>query len=274
MDAAPIPKARLSAVLITRDAERHLEQVLAPLEVCAEILILDSGSQDRTRAIAAAHGAAWHEHAFEGYGPAKRRAVALAAFDWVLLIDGDEVLDERAAAALAAVDWAAADPRQCWSLRRRPFIGDREIRHGDWAPDWVVRVFHRRHHEVSADLVHESVRPSRPVRRLDGSLLHYTAADLAAVFRPDYYRLKAAVYRRRGRRTGAPMLALRAAAAFLRSYLLRAGFLDGAAGVVVAVAAAANAVTGLALAASEEASVPGLADGDHRPAPEGGRHPR
>ena len=248
--AAPV-KIPVSAVLITGDAERHLERVLAPLACCAEILILDSGSCDRTREIAAAHGARWHEHPFEGYGPAKRRAVALAAFDWVLSIDADEVLDERAAAALAGIDWAAADPRSCWKLRRRPFIGSREIRHGDWAPDHVVRLFHRRHHEVSADMVHESVRPTGSVRRLDGSLLHFTARDLAAVFRPDYYRLKAAACRQRGRRASAPMLALRAAFAFVRSYLLRAGFLDGSAGVVVAVAAAANAVTGLALAGDD-----------------------
>jgi glycosyltransferase involved in cell wall biosynthesis len=274
MNPAPTRKVPLSAVLITRDAERHLECALAPLSFCSEILILDSGSRDRTRAIAAAQGAVWHEHAFEGYGPAKRRAVALASCDWVLSLDADEVLDERATTALAGIDWAAADPRTCWSLRRRPFVGSCEIRHGDWAPDWVVRVFNRQHHTVSPSLVHESVTPTGPVHRLDGSLLHFTAADLAAVFRPDYYRLKAAVYRQRGRRAGEPVLALRAAAAFLRSYLLRAGFLDGSAGVVVAVAAAANAVTGLALAATEPASVPGPADDGLWPSPEGGGDPR
>ena len=105
MDVAPIQKAPLSAVLITRDAERHLERVLAPLSFCSEILILDSGSRDRTRAIAAAHGAVWHEHDFEGYGPAKRRAVALASCDWVLSLDADEVLDEQAITALAGIDW-------------------------------------------------------------------------------------------------------------------------------------------------------------------------
>jgi hypothetical protein len=127
----------------------------------------------------------------------------------------------------------------------------------------VVRLFHRRNHEVSADPVHESVRPTAPLRRLDGSLLHFTARDLAAVFRPDYYRLKAAACRQRGRRASAPMLALRAAFAFLRGYLLRAGFLDGGAGVVVAVAAAANAVTGLALAGDDP--------GGEQPRLDGGR---
>jgi glycosyltransferase involved in cell wall biosynthesis len=147
--AAPV-KIPVSAVLITRDAARHLERVLAPLSCCAEILILDSGSRDRTREIAAAHGARWHEHPFEGYGPAKRRAVALAAFDWVLSIDADEVLDERSAAALGRrlgrrtpAPAGAAPPA---------FIGSR----GSGTvtgPDWVVRVFNRRHHEVSADPV-------------------------------------------------------------------------------------------------------------------------
>lgn len=259
-------KIPVSAVLITRDAERYLERVLAPLAVCAEIVILDSGSRDRTREIAAAHAAVWHEHPFDGYGPQKRRAVALARHDWVLSVDADEILDERAAAALVTVDWPQQDPRTCWSIRRRPFIGDREVRHGDWAPDRVVRVFNRTHHNVSATPVHESVRPTGQVRRFDGSMIHLTAADLAEVFRPDYYRLKAALYRERGRRAPSPLLAARAVGAFVRSYLLRAGFLDGNAGVVVAVAAAANAVTGLAMAADPSTdSTPRVDEGPRRP---------
>jgi glycosyltransferase involved in cell wall biosynthesis len=256
----------LSAVLITRDAERHLDRVLAPLAACDEILILDSGSRDRTRAIAELHRAAWHEHPFDSYGPQKRRAVALARNDWILLIDADEVLDERAATALASVDWARQDQHVCWSIQRRPFIGSREIRHGDWAPDWVVRVFNRRRHTVSPAPVHESVQPAGPVRRLDGSLIHLTAADLAVVFRGDYYRLKAGVYAAAGRRARPPALVLRAVGAFLRSYLLRAGFLDGNAGVVVAVAAAANAVTGLAIASEPPSQLTPRVD-DRDPAP-------
>lgn len=246
----------LSAVLITHDAERHLDRVLAPLAVCDEILILDSGSRDRTREIAAAHRAVWHEHPFDGYGPQKRRAVALARNDWIVLIDADEILDQQAAAALAAVDWQRHDDSLCWSILRRPFVGSREIRHGDWAPDWVVRVFNRRCHNPSSAPVHESVRPTGPVRRLGGSMLHLTAADLADVFRVDYYRIKAGVYREAGRRARPPVLAARALGAFLRSYLLRAGFLDGNPGVVIAVAAAANAVTGLALASEQPSQLP------------------
>jgi glycosyltransferase involved in cell wall biosynthesis len=241
-------RVSVSAVVITRDAERHLETVLRPLSICAEVVILDSGSTDRTREIAEAAGARWHEHPFDGYGPQKRRAVDLAANDWVLSIDGDEVLDEVAAAGVAAIDWSRQDAAACWRIRRRPFIGTREIRHGHWVPDFVLRLFNRTRHSFTSDLVHESVRPRGPIHTLPGSLLHYSYEDLADLYRADYHRLKADLYRSRGRRASGASLAIRAAAAFLRSYLLRRGFLDGPAGVAVALAGAVGAVTGLAMA--------------------------
>jgi glycosyltransferase involved in cell wall biosynthesis len=239
----------LTAVLITLDAERHLERVLSALQPCCEgIVVLDSGSGDRTREIAAAFGVRWHEHPFDGYGPQKRRATALADTDWLLSIDADEVLDDDAQRAIAEIDWSAQDPAACWRIRRRPHIGEREIRHGHWVPDRVVRIFNRRRHGFDDAAVHESVSPSGPVHTLPGSIFHYSYSDAAEVFRVDYHRLKADRYRRLGRRASAIGLAARAAAAFLRSYLLRAGFLDGRDGVVVALAGAVNAVTALALA--------------------------
>jgi glycosyltransferase involved in cell wall biosynthesis len=245
-------KVPVSAVLITRDAERHLGSVLAPLGICSEIVILDSGSHDRTREIARCAGARWFEHPFEGFGPQKRRAVALAEHDWVLSIDADELLDGDAVAGLGSIDWMAQDPATCWRLRRRPFIGRQEIRHGHWVPDFVIRIFNRRHHDFSDTVVHETVTPTGPVRTLPGSLLHYSYADMADLFGPEYHRLKAVRYRSEGRRAGGALLTVRAAAVFFKSYVLRRGFLDGRAGVVVALAGAVNAVVGLALAGEQD----------------------
>ncbi len=237
----------ISAVLITLNAERHLEQVLAALAgACAEIVVLDSGSTDGTRAICARHGARFSVHPFDGYGPQKRRACALATHDWILSIDADEVLDDDARAGLAAL--ALADPAACGRIRRRNFVGAREIRHGHWSPDWCVRLFNRQVHGFSADAVHESVRPTGPLITLAGSLRHYSYTDLADIIRAPYHRLKAAAYRARGRRTAAPVLVLRAGWAFTHSYVLKAGFRDGSAGVAVALSAAVNAVYGLAMA--------------------------
>lgn len=232
----------ISAVLITLNAEAHLDRVLTALQGCAEIVILDSGSTDGTRAIAERHGARFEVHPFDGYGPQKRRAVALARHDWVLSIDADEVL----AADLSSVD--LTDPTRCYRVRRRNHIGTQEIRHGHWNPDWCVRLFNRTVHTFSDDAVHESVRPTGAVGTLPGSLLHYGYADLGEIMRMKYHRLKAERYRREGRQVGGPLLAARALAAFTRSYVLKSGWRDGPAGVCVALSAAVNATFGLAMA--------------------------
>jgi glycosyltransferase involved in cell wall biosynthesis len=238
----------LSAVLITRNAEEYLDRVLGALRFCGEIVVLDSGSTDRTRDIALEHGASWYERLFDGYGPQKRHAVVRADYDWILSIDADEVLDDEAGAAVTAIDWDRQDPSLCWRLRRRPFVGRREIRFSHWNPDWVVRLFHRGHHDFSSAPIHESVMPTGAVRTLPGSLIHYSYRDLGEIIRMDYHRLKAQRYRDQGCRAGGPELAARATWAFFYSYVVRRGFLDGPAGVVVALAGAVNAVMGLAMA--------------------------
>jgi len=242
-------------VVITKNAEDHLDETLRSLAICAEIVVLDSGSTDRTREIALRHGARWHEHPFDGYGPQKCRAVALARHDWILSVDADEVLDHAAVMGIAAVDWSTADLVTCWRIRRRTFIGDREIRYGHWATERPVRVFNRLATGVEPALVHESVRPTPRVRDLPGALHHYSYADLSEIIRLDYHRLKAVRYRRAGRRAGGPLLALRAAWAGVYSYVLRGGCLEGGAGVVIALSAAVNATMGLAMA-SETGSAP------------------
>src|SRR5690349_17022767 len=87
-----LPRPPVSAVLITRDAERMLEDVLAALRWCDEILVVDSGSTDQTLDIARKHGARSLAHQFEGYGPQKAWAVTQASHDWVLVVDADELV--------------------------------------------------------------------------------------------------------------------------------------------------------------------------------------
>ncbi|MFM8378059.1 MAG: glycosyltransferase, partial [Planctomycetia bacterium] len=113
----------ISAVVIARDAAGHIGETLASVAFCAERLVLDSGSTDETAAIARAAGARVEHQPFLGYGPQKRRAVDLAAHDWILSLDADETLDAEAAAAVAALD--LADPEACFAFRRRTFIGRR-----------------------------------------------------------------------------------------------------------------------------------------------------
>ncbi len=244
-------KIPISAVLIVRDGERHLDRVLAALASCDEILVLDSGSTDRTLEIARAHGARIEHQDFLGYGKQKQRAVALARNDWVLVIDDDEVLDAEGIAALASLTGTArSDPTRAWRIRRRTYIGAREVRHGVWTPDYSLRLFNRTCARFGDDAVHESVRTAGAVATLPGALHHYSFRDYADVFERmgSYARAKAARYRAEGRRSGATRLAARALWGFLRSYVFKLGFLDGVAGVVVALSLSLDMVTALAMA--------------------------
>jgi len=250
-------KLPLSAIVITLNAERYLGEVLDALGLCSEILVVDSGSTDSTESIAREHGVRWEQREFSGYGPQKRAATAMARHDWILSIDADEILDEECIRAIRTIDFPSVSPSTCWSIRRRPFIGRREIRHGHWVPDRVVRLFHRKHHGFSNDIVHESVHPTGRVIELPGAMRHYSYASLDELFRAEHHLLKAAQYRNRRRRIpGAFHLALRADWAFFHSLILRRGLLDGRAGVLVALSAALNATLGLALAAEEDSRTP------------------
>lgn len=246
---APLP---ISAVLITRDAECHLAAVLAACDFCAERLVLDSGSTDGTEAIARQAGARFERQDFLGYGPQKRRAVELARHDWILALDADEVLDDEARRAIAEID--LSDPAACWQVHRRTFIGRREIRHGPWRRDRVLRLFNRTTAAFKPLAVHEEVAASRPPVLLPGSILHYSYASLPDVIARSlrYAPLKAEVMRRKGQRPAIWSLPLRGMAAFFRSYIAAGGWRDGAAGFVIAVARVIDSTLPRALLLFEE----------------------
>lgn len=226
----------ISAVIITRDAAAHLAAVLAAADGCDERLVLDSGSTDETLAIAAAAAARIERHAFLGFGPQKQLAVSLATHDWILSLDADEVLDDEARAAIRDLD--LGDPTACWQIRRRTFIGGREVRHGVWRNEQVLRLFNRTTATFKPLMVHEQVVAARPPRTLPGSMLHYSYAGAADVIAKSlrYAPLKAALIRATDERPAAFKLPLRGLAAFLKTYVAEQGWRDGAAGFVVALA--------------------------------------
>jgi glycosyltransferase involved in cell wall biosynthesis len=234
MNATAPDRLPISAVVITRDAATGIAATLASVSFCAEMLVLDSGSTDATVEIARAAGARVEQQPFLGYGPQKRRAVELAAHDWILSLDADEVLDDAAAHALARLDFD--DPARCWSLTRRTFIGHREVRHGPWGGERVLRLFNRTTAGFTTHAVHEEVRGSRPPQLLPGSILHYSFDDTAAVLLRSirYARLKAGIMRGKGQRTSGWTMPWRGAMAFAKAYLLQGGWRDGPDGFVIA----------------------------------------
>ena len=242
----------ISAVVITKNAEQQLAAVLASVAFCAERLVLDSGSTDGTVGIARAAGARVEHQEFLGYGPQKRRAVDLARHDWILSLDADEVLDDEARRAVKAA--ALGDPAACYALRRRTFVGRREVRHGPWSDDRVLRLFNRRTASFKPLAVHEEVEAARPPILLPGSILHYSYASCSDVLARSlrYAPLKAEIMRGKRQRTSPLTMPLRGLTAFVKSYVLRGGWRDGAAGFVVALSRVIDSTLPRAMLLEEE----------------------
>lgn len=227
---------RLSVVVITRNEAANLRACLASVPFADEIVVLDSGSTDDTVAIARECGArVVRSDGWPGFGPQKNRALALAQGDWVLSLDADErVTPQLAAQLLAALD--AGDAVACELPRLTRFCGQ-WIRHCGWTPDYVLRLFRRGQARFSDDLVHERVivPATVSVRRLTCPLLHESYPTPSHYWRKleTYSQAWAAQRHAQGRTTSMARAVVSGLAAFLRSYLLRLGFLDGAMGLAV-----------------------------------------
>ena len=222
--------ARLSAVVIARDEAEAIGACLDSVAFADEIVVVDSGSVDATVAIAAARGARVIHQAWLGFGPQKRFAVAAAAHDWVICIDADERVSPELRASIERA-LAAPASRAYRFARRNRFLG-RWLRHGEGYPDWSLRLFDRRAARWSDDTVHEKVVADGPVGTLAGDLLHESAETLASYLEKNnrYTSLQAQALLAAGRRTNAAKLVLSPLARFIKFYVARLGFLDGAAG--------------------------------------------
>src|SRR5262249_6787520 len=231
----------LSAIVITRNEAGKIADCLDSLSFCDERIVVDCGSEDDTVSRALAHGARVEHHAFEGFGAQKNFALSLATGEWVLSVDADERVSAALAAEIAAAI-AAGDGDGYEMPRLSSFLG-RVMRHSGWYPDYVLRLFRRGRARFSADIVHERVLCDGRVLRLKEPLLHYPVDRIEdALSRVDRYSSAGAEKLvASGRRVTFASGFLHGFWTFLRTYILRAGFLDGREGLLLAIANAEGA---------------------------------
>jgi glycosyltransferase involved in cell wall biosynthesis len=232
-------RPRLSVVVITKNEACHIGACLASVAFADEWIVVDSGSRDGTAAIAAQAGARVIETIdWPGFGPQKNRALDAASGDWVFSIDADERVTPGLAQQICAA--IAAPAPEAYTVARLSSFCGQWIRHGDWYPDPVLRLFRRGRARFSDDLVHERVVCEGAVGHLDGELLHESIPTLeSALHKLDRYSSERALQlHRAGRRGGFGKALAHGFWAFVRSYLLGRGFLDGRMGFVVAVSIA------------------------------------
>ncbi len=243
--ALPPSNIQISAVVITFNEEATIERCLRSLQgVADEIVVLDSHSTDETVALARRFDARVELHAFDGYGLQKRRAVALAKHDWILLLDADEALSPTLRESILTAK--AAPYAQAYASNRLTYYCGRSIRHGGWYPDRLVRLWHRKAGGISGDAVHETWQPTAgaaPPGFLRGDLLHYSFPDFATHVRKiaRYSEAGAQHDFARGKRSSLLKIFLSPLWIFLRGYIFRTGFLDGWQGYVIARASGAAA---------------------------------
>jgi glycosyltransferase involved in cell wall biosynthesis len=232
---------KISACLITLNEERNLPRCLKSVaSLVDEIVVVDSGSTDRTLQLAADFGARIVQQPWLGYVGQKNFALDRATHDWVFSLDADEEISPELAAAIARIkaDPAAEAPAAPHGYRvsRIVFYRGRWIRHGDWYPDRLVRLFRRAEARFTGGRVHEKLELPGTHPILPGHLHHFTYENPAdrAARSAHYATLWAESAREQGRRASAWSGPAHALGRFARGYFLKRGFLDGAAGWDVA----------------------------------------
>ncbi|WP_337263258.1 MULTISPECIES: glycosyltransferase family 2 protein [unclassified Serratia (in: enterobacteria)] len=228
----------LSVVIIAKNEAELLPDCLQSVAWADEIIVLDSGSQDGSVALAESLGAkVFTDTNWQGFGKQRQKAQSYATQDYVLMIDADERITPELRQSIEHA-LTIADDNVVYSLGRRNLFLGRFMRHSGWYPDRVNRLYANQRYRYNDDLVHESLNINgAKVVPLKGDLLHLTCRDFFAFQRKQlhYAEQWAAQRHQAGKNCGFMSILTHTLGAFCKTWLLRAGFLDGKQGLLLAV---------------------------------------
>ena len=226
--------ANLSVIIITKNEALNIRACLESVMWADEIIVVDSGSTDETTAICREFTPFVYVHDWPGFGAQKNRALGYANNEWVLSLDADERITPELESQLSKA--ISNNDKDGFYLPRRSQFCGRFIRHSGWYPDYVLRLFKRTKGCFSDDMVHERVLLQGTTGRLSSPLLHYSYMTESDVKRKSEQYASAAALQmfNNGKTAVLADAPLRAGWAFLRTYCIRLGFLDGVAGFNIA----------------------------------------
>ncbi len=223
----------ISVTILTKNSERTLARTLDSLKPFSEVILLDTGSNDKTLEIAKSYpNARIHKMAFIGFGPLHNLASSLASHDWILSIDSDEILTEPLANEIANL---ALNPEEIYLLKRANYLNGKRIRGcGGWSPDSVARLYHRQKSAFTEDLVHERVKSSHLKKvHLKHTLIHTPYLETRDFL--SKMQQYTALFAQQTERASSPFwkILLHSWFAFFKSYILKGGFLMGKEGYII-----------------------------------------
>lgn len=228
----------VSVVIIVKNEESMLEPCLQSVSWADEIVLLDSGSSDKTLDIAVQYGAKIFENLdWQGFGRQRQIAQSYARNDWVFWIDADErVSDDLALEIRQKVK--QDNQNMVYAIPRLSWVFGRYIRHSGWYPDYVVRLYAREKTGYDDALVHEKVIVTKELtsKKLMADLIHFTYKDLHHYLTKSarYAQLWADQKQKQGKKTSLLQATLHALGCFIKMYLLKLGILDGRQGFLIA----------------------------------------
>lgn len=226
---------RITGCVISFNEADRIEACLESMAFCDELLVVDSGSTDATRGLAAACGARVLERAWTGYRSQKQFAIDSATHEWILFLDADERITPELAREIVALR-DAGTPHAAFRLPFRSIYLGQALRFGEAARESHVRLFDRRRCRFGGYEIHESVQVTGSTGRLAGRVLHDSFRSLEHQLDKTarYARLMGAALHAAGKRASWMRLLFNPPLRFLRGYLLRLGLLDGWRGLAVA----------------------------------------
>ena len=227
---------KLTVAMITMNEERILAKTLESVKKIAdEIVIVDSGSTDRTEEIAKKYGARFYVEEWKGYGLQRNSAIDKASGEWILNIDADEELSLELQEKIKEIK-SSDDDKEVFDVNFTSVCFGKKIKYGGWSNSYHIRLFKKNAGKFNTNTVHETFQTTKKIYTIKEEIYHHSYSTLADYFTKfNRYTTEGAIeYYKRGKKFGVFQLVFNPIFKFIRMYLLRLGFLDGKEGFLLA----------------------------------------
>lgn len=225
----------ISIIIITKNEAHHIDSCLKSAAWADEIIVLDSGSTDGTIAKCKKYTSHVYETDWPGFGPQKQRALDKAQGEWIFSIDADELITPELKCEI--IQTIKSSELAGYKVPRLSTFCGKEIHHSGWWPDYTIRLFRKNSGHFSLVPVHEKVHIDGPIGKLRNPLLHdtYETIEEAINKMNQYSSLSAKMLFDSSKTSSIGKALIKACWTFIRTYLIRAGFLDGRQGLMLAI---------------------------------------
>ena len=235
-------KVPLSIAIITKNEEENILSCLQSISFAGQIVIVDSGSTDKTLEIAAEFDCDIYSEEWRGFGPQKQSAIKKCRQPWILVLDADERIPPVTADIIKKIVTNPNVKETGYSFPRKNYFQGRWIKHAGWWPDLIIRLFRKEAGRMTTAIVHESVEVQGTVGILDVPIEHFTESSLSKIIQKidKYSTLGAEAAFREGKISSTGGAFMRAFFTFIQDYFFRLGILDGMPGLTLAVTDSVN----------------------------------